>query len=95
MVWVRDDSRLRKHKRNQEEEWMNTAITFPSILADDVSDEPLIIKVEVEVRACLTQTQTELVGFSGEQLIPMGKIELKVMFGSEGLCRRTMMKFTV
>ncbi|GJT14303.1 hypothetical protein Tco_0861345 [Tanacetum coccineum] len=25
----------------------------------------------------------------------MGKIELSVMFGSEGLCRRTMMKFTV
>ncbi|GJR99174.1 MAK10-like protein [Tanacetum coccineum] len=124
MVWVRGDSRKRKHRRNQEEDWMNTPITFPLISADDVSDEPLIIKVKVEgylvrrvfvdhgvivqvmfehcfdnlpssVRACLTQTQTELVGFSGEQLIPMGKIELKVMFGSEGLCRRTMMKFTV
>ncbi|GKE35200.1 hypothetical protein Tco_1454522 [Tanacetum coccineum] len=47
------------------------------------------------VQSRLMQTHTELVGFSGEQLLPMGKIELEVMFGSEGLCRRTMMKFTV
>ncbi|GKE07648.1 hypothetical protein Tco_1399666 [Tanacetum coccineum] len=124
MVWVRGDSQKCKHRRNQEEDWMNTPITFPLISADDVSDEPLIIKVKVEgylvrrvfvdhgvivqvmfehcfdnlpssVRARLTQTQTELVGLSGEQLIPIGKIELKVMFRSEGLCRRIMMKFTV
>ncbi|GKD31524.1 hypothetical protein Tco_1242302 [Tanacetum coccineum] len=38
------------------------------------------------VQARLTRTHTELVGFSGEQLLPMGKIELEVMFGSEGLC---------
>ncbi|GKC99122.1 reverse transcriptase domain-containing protein [Tanacetum coccineum] len=37
----------------------------------------------------------ELVGFFKEQLILMGKIELSVMFGSEGSCRRTMIKFTV
>nr|GEV46457.1 reverse transcriptase domain-containing protein [Tanacetum cinerariifolium] len=35
------------------------------------------------------------VGNSREQLLPIGKIELEVMFGSEGLSRRTMMKFTV
>nr|GEV12308.1 reverse transcriptase domain-containing protein [Tanacetum cinerariifolium] len=34
-------------------------------------------------------------GFSGEKLFPMGKIELEVMFGSEGLSRRTTMRFTV
>ncbi|GKF37326.1 hypothetical protein Tco_0114084, partial [Tanacetum coccineum] len=91
---------------------------------DDVSDEPLIIKAEVEgylvrrvfvdqsatvhvmfehcfcnlpmmVQARLMQTHTELVGFSGEHLLLMGKIGLEVMFGSEGLYRRTMMKFTV
>nr|GEU70278.1 reverse transcriptase domain-containing protein [Tanacetum cinerariifolium] len=45
--------------------------------------------------ARLSQTHTELVGFSGEQLRPMGKIELEVVFGNEGLSRRTMMKFTV
>ncbi|GJV52165.1 hypothetical protein Tco_1447906 [Tanacetum coccineum] len=35
----------------------------------------------------------ELVGFSEEQLIPVGKVELEVACGSEGLYRRTM-KFT-
>ncbi|GKB96493.1 hypothetical protein Tco_0982630, partial [Tanacetum coccineum] len=47
------------------------------------------------IQAHLTRTHTELVGFSGEQLLPIRKIELEVMFGSEGLSRRTMMKFTV
>ncbi|GJS41868.1 reverse transcriptase domain-containing protein [Tanacetum coccineum] len=47
------------------------------------------------VRANLVATQTELVGFSGEQLLPLGKIELEVAFGTEGLSRRMMMKFTV
>ncbi|GJU57083.1 reverse transcriptase domain-containing protein [Tanacetum coccineum] len=47
------------------------------------------------IQASLTQTHTYLVGFSGEQLLPIGKIELEVMFGSEGLSRRTMMKFKV
>ncbi|GJW43084.1 hypothetical protein Tco_0071883 [Tanacetum coccineum] len=37
------------------------------------------------VKARLAPTQTELVGFYGEQLIPMGKVELEVAFGSEGL----------
>ncbi|GJS80369.1 hypothetical protein Tco_0730250 [Tanacetum coccineum] len=35
------------------------------------------------VKARLAPTQTELVGFYGEQLIPMGKVELEVAFGSE------------
>nr|GEW76363.1 reverse transcriptase domain-containing protein [Tanacetum cinerariifolium] len=82
---------MRKYQRNQEEDWMNTPITFPPITADDVADEPLIIEAEVEGYL----TQTELVGFFGEQLISIGKIELNVTFGSEGLCRRTMMKFTM
>nr|GEW41295.1 reverse transcriptase domain-containing protein [Tanacetum cinerariifolium] len=46
-------------------------------------------------QARLTQTHTELVEIFEEQLISMGKIDLEEMFGSEGLCRRTMMKFTV
>ncbi|GJR69424.1 hypothetical protein Tco_0015489 [Tanacetum coccineum] len=37
----------------------------------------------------------DLVGFTGEATKPLGKIELEVCFGSEGLCGRTMMKFTV
>ncbi|GJU94223.1 reverse transcriptase domain-containing protein [Tanacetum coccineum] len=52
-------------------------------------------KLPASVRSRLTATQTELVGFSGEQLLPLGKIELKVAFGTEGLSRRMMMKFTV
>nr|GEV88528.1 hypothetical protein [Tanacetum cinerariifolium] len=52
-------------------------------------------KLPMAVQARLTQTHTKLVGFFREQLLLMGKIELEVMFGSEGLCRRTMMKFTV
>ncbi|GJS31752.1 hypothetical protein Tco_0492372 [Tanacetum coccineum] len=47
------------------------------------------------VKARLTPNQTELVWFSREHLIPMDKIDLEVAFGSEGLYRRTMMKFTV
>ncbi|GJU00282.1 hypothetical protein Tco_1110620 [Tanacetum coccineum] len=105
MVCERGDSRKHKSRRNEEENWMNTPVTFPPVLADDVSDEPLIIEVEVEgylvqrvfvdhraavqvmfehcfdnlptpVKARLTLTQTELVGFFGEQLIPIGKVEL-------------------
>nr|GEY66245.1 hypothetical protein [Tanacetum cinerariifolium] len=34
-----------------------------------------------DIKAQLALTQTELVGFSGKQLIPIGKIELKVCFG--------------
>ncbi|GKD93135.1 hypothetical protein Tco_1372972 [Tanacetum coccineum] len=47
------------------------------------------------IKARLTPTQTELVGLSGEQLILIGKVELEVTFRSEGLFRKTMMKFTV
>nr|GEW51496.1 reverse transcriptase domain-containing protein [Tanacetum cinerariifolium] len=124
MIQVRGEDLKRKYQRNQEEDWMKMAITFPLIPADDLLDEPLIIEAELEgylvrrvfvdhgvavqvmfkhlfdnlplsFRARLTQTHMELVGFSGEQLILMGKIELNVAFRSEGLCRRTMMKFTV
>nr|GEW46781.1 reverse transcriptase domain-containing protein [Tanacetum cinerariifolium] len=46
-------------------------------------------------KARLKETQTDLVGFAGEATKPLGKIELEVCFGSEGLCKRTTMKFTV
>nr|GEX68057.1 reverse transcriptase domain-containing protein [Tanacetum cinerariifolium] len=69
------------------------ANNLPPVPSDDVSDEPLIIEAEVEAR--LTQTHRELVGFSREQLLSMGKIKLEVMFRSEGLTRRMMMKFKV
>ncbi|GKE48897.1 reverse transcriptase domain-containing protein [Tanacetum coccineum] len=69
--------------RNGEEDWMNTPITFPPIPSDDVSDEPLISEAEVE-------------GYLVRRVfVDQGKIDLEVVFRSEGLCRRTMMKFTV
>ncbi|GJW02072.1 reverse transcriptase domain-containing protein [Tanacetum coccineum] len=76
------------------EDWMNVPITFPPISTDDVSDGPLIVEAG-DIKSRLTPTQTELVGFSEEQLVPIGKIELEVQFRGGGLTRRTMMKFTV
>ncbi|GKE42321.1 hypothetical protein Tco_1469605, partial [Tanacetum coccineum] len=63
-----------------QKDWMNVPITFPPISTDDVSDGPLIVEAE-DIKSRLTPTQTELVGFSGEQLVPIGKIELEVQFG--------------
>ncbi|GJT64395.1 reverse transcriptase domain-containing protein [Tanacetum coccineum] len=47
------------------------------------------------IRARLVETQTTISGFSGEQVKPLGKIELDVCFGGSGLCRRAIMKFTI
>lgn len=45
------------------------------------------------IRKKLEETSTSLVGFSGETNKPLGKIELEVKFGDNGLFRKTMMKF--
>nr|GEX82614.1 reverse transcriptase domain-containing protein [Tanacetum cinerariifolium] len=47
------------------------------------------------IKARLTETHTELVGFFGIELILIGKIQLEVSFRTESLYRRTLMKFTV
>ncbi|GJS21707.1 reverse transcriptase domain-containing protein [Tanacetum coccineum] len=47
------------------------------------------------IRSKLVETQTTVSGFSGEQVKPLGKIELDVCFGGAGRCRRTIMRFTV
>ncbi|GJU90017.1 reverse transcriptase domain-containing protein [Tanacetum coccineum] len=47
------------------------------------------------IQARLVETQTTVSGFSGEQVKPLGKIELDVCFGGNGRCRRAIMKFTV
>ncbi|GJW88661.1 hypothetical protein Tco_0164001 [Tanacetum coccineum] len=40
---------VKKRKdREATEAWMNTPITFPGVISDDASDEPLIIEAEVE-----------------------------------------------
>nr|GEZ01935.1 reverse transcriptase domain-containing protein [Tanacetum cinerariifolium] len=38
----------RKSPYKQHEEWMSVPITFPPVMADDVSDGPLIVEAEVE-----------------------------------------------
>ncbi|GJW85697.1 reverse transcriptase domain-containing protein [Tanacetum coccineum] len=124
MVNVHSSKKKKRKDREATESWMNTPISFPPIMTDDASDEPLIIEAEVEgylvrrvyvdegssvevmfehcfenlsekVKARLRETRTDLVGFAGEVAKPLGKIDLEVCFGNEGLSRRTSMKFIV
>ncbi|GJR53767.1 reverse transcriptase domain-containing protein [Tanacetum coccineum] len=48
-----------------------------------------------KVKAGLRETRTDLVGFASEIAKPLGKIDLEVCFGNEGLSRRMSMKFLV
>ncbi|GJS50812.1 reverse transcriptase domain-containing protein [Tanacetum coccineum] len=124
MVDVHSSKKKKRKDREATESWMNTPISFPPIMTDDASDEPLIIEAEIEgylvrrvyvdegssvevmfehcfenlpakVKAGLRETRTDLVGFAGEVAKPLGKIDLEVCFGNEGLSRRTSMKFIV
>ncbi|GKC99923.1 reverse transcriptase domain-containing protein [Tanacetum coccineum] len=47
------------------------------------------------IKSRLTETQTIVSGFSGEEVKPLGKIELKVCFGGRCLCCRAIKQFTV
>ncbi|GJW75234.1 reverse transcriptase domain-containing protein [Tanacetum coccineum] len=124
MVRILSSKEKKRKDREATEAWMNTPITFPGVISDDASDEPLIIEAEVEgylvrrvyvdegssvevmfehcfenlpakVRAGLRETRTDLVGFAGEVAKPLGKIDLEVCFGNEGLSRRMSIKFLV
>nr|GEZ99528.1 reverse transcriptase domain-containing protein [Tanacetum cinerariifolium]GFA00039.1 reverse transcriptase domain-containing protein [Tanacetum cinerariifolium] len=53
--------------------------------------ENLIPKIKDRLR----KTQTDIVGFAREVSKPLGKIELEVCFGNEGLYKRTSMMFIV
>ncbi|GJW75870.1 hypothetical protein Tco_0135240 [Tanacetum coccineum] len=68
------------------EAWMNTPITFPGVTSDDASDEPLIIEAGVEGEGRTKRNKNGL---------GLGKTELEVCFGNEGLSRRMSMKFLV
>ncbi|GKD16319.1 reverse transcriptase domain-containing protein, partial [Tanacetum coccineum] len=48
MVSVHSSKKKKRKDREVTEPWMNTPISFPSIMTDDASDEPLIIEAEVE-----------------------------------------------
>ncbi|GJW63016.1 reverse transcriptase domain-containing protein [Tanacetum coccineum] len=61
----------------------------------EVMFEHCFENLSLAIKARLKETQTDLVGFAREATKTLGKIELEVSFGSEGLCRRMTMKFTV
>ena len=61
----------------------------------EVMYEHCFENLDFSIRSQLKETSTPLVGFSGESIKPLGKIELEVCFGNEGLFCRTTMKFTV
>ncbi|GJU14017.1 hypothetical protein Tco_1136413 [Tanacetum coccineum] len=48
-----------------------------------------------KIRSQLRSTQTDLVGFAGDVVKPLGKLELEVVFKDGGLFRRVMMSFTI
>ncbi|GJX99094.1 reverse transcriptase domain-containing protein [Tanacetum coccineum] len=72
------------------EEWVNIPITFPPVLARDLSKEALVVEDEVE--GYLVQ---RIHIDEGALVKPLGKIELDVCFGGGRRCRRAIMKFTV
>ena len=47
------------------------------------------------IQSKLKKSSSPLVGFSGEVIQPLGKIELDVCFGDHGLFRKAKMKFSV
>nr|GEW29359.1 hypothetical protein [Tanacetum cinerariifolium] len=61
----------------------------------EVMFEHCFENLSLTIKAGLKETQTDLVGFVREVTKPLRKIELEACFRSEGLCRRTTMKFTV
>ncbi|GJV65219.1 reverse transcriptase domain-containing protein [Tanacetum coccineum] len=79
----------KRKSTEKEESWMRALITFPAVSSEEVSDEPIIIE------AIMEGYMTDLVGFPGEVVKPLEKMELEVVFGDRGLFRRVMMKFTI
>ena len=47
------------------------------------------------IKSRLRECDSPLMGFSGEVVRPLGKIELDVCFGDHGLYRKTRMKFAI
>ncbi|GKB38302.1 reverse transcriptase domain-containing protein [Tanacetum coccineum] len=103
---------------------MNVPITFPPVLARDLSEKALMVEAKVEgylvrrihidegasieilfehcfnmlhpsIRSRLVEMQTTVSGFLGEQVKPLGKIELDVCFGGSERCQRAIMKFII
>ncbi|PWA99206.1 histidine kinase-like ATPase domain, Zinc finger, CW-type [Artemisia annua] len=104
---IRSHKGMKMRNGDREEGWMKAPITFPPITTEDLSDEPLIVEgdiagylvwriyVDEGSSVDVIETSTSLIGFSGETNKPLGKIELEVRFGDNGMYRRTMMTFCV
>ncbi|GJU04334.1 reverse transcriptase domain-containing protein [Tanacetum coccineum] len=96
MVDVHYSKKKKQKDREIMKSWMNTPISFPPIMTDDASDEPLIIEAEIEgylVRRVYVDEGSSVEVMGGSKTL--GKIDLEVCFGNEGLSRRTSMKFIV
>ncbi|GJZ12117.1 reverse transcriptase domain-containing protein, partial [Tanacetum coccineum] len=61
----------------------------------EVMFEHCFENLPAKVRVGLRETRTDLVGFACEVAKPLGKIDLEVCFGNEGLSRRMSIKFLV
>ncbi|GKF56328.1 hypothetical protein Tco_0166668 [Tanacetum coccineum] len=48
MVGILSTKEKKRKDREATEAWMNAPITFPGVMSDDASDEPLIIEAKVE-----------------------------------------------
>ncbi|GJZ44707.1 hypothetical protein Tco_0591962 [Tanacetum coccineum] len=83
MVRVLSSKEKKRKDREATEDWMNTPITFPGVISDDASDEPLIVKAEVE--GYLGRTKRNNNGLGG----------FRPLFGNEGLSRKMSIKFLV
>ncbi|GKD07345.1 hypothetical protein Tco_1187030 [Tanacetum coccineum] len=66
------------------EDWMNVPITFTPVAAKDLLEEPLT--VEAEIKGYLIRRI---------HVKPLEKIELDISFESDGLSRRTTMRFII
>ncbi|GJV96071.1 reverse transcriptase domain-containing protein [Tanacetum coccineum] len=98
MVRILSSKEKKRKDREATKAWMNAPITIPGVISDDASDEPLIIKAEVEGYLGRTKrNKNNLWGYvrQGGKTKPLGKIDLEVCFGNEGLSRRMSIKFLV
>ncbi|GJV79531.1 reverse transcriptase domain-containing protein [Tanacetum coccineum] len=95
---IRAGSSKEKKRKDREvtEVWMNAPITSPSVSEEDVSDKPLIVEVEIEGDKGQAKRNSNRSGrLRRRSNKTVGKDRVRSLFGNEGLCRRTTMKFII
>ncbi|GJW13912.1 reverse transcriptase domain-containing protein [Tanacetum coccineum] len=92
MVYCNSLDRKRKTTMT-DEKWMNVPIIFPPVLARDFSEEALVVEAEVE--GYLVQRIHIDEGASIEIMFEHCFNMLHPSIRSSGLCRRSIMKFTI